>query len=138
MKTVETIRLLIFCLIIPIILGGCSRKFTFQKSSVVPAAQLAMKIDHDKNDNYKIELKVENLVQPQGLTPSRNTYVVWVNSKQGNYNIGQLSISNKLNGSLTATTPYKPLAVIITAEDNPKATQPGTQVVLTSEEIDID
>ncbi len=138
MKTVKTMRLLIASLIIPILLGGCSSKVTFQKSSVVPAAQLVMKVDHDKNDNYTIELKVENLVQPQGLTPARNTYVVWVNSKQGNYNVGQLSINSKLNGSLTASTPYKPISVIITAEDDPKATWPGTQVVLTSQEINID
>lgn len=117
------------------VMAGCINKINFQKSTVVPAAAIAVKIDQDKNDNYEITVAVENLAPPEALTPAKESYVVWIESEQGDFNIGQLSIDKDLSGSMSGSTPYKPSRIKITAEDNPKATQPGSQVVLISEEI---
>lgn len=120
------------------VLGGCSQKIAFNKSRVVPAAELNVKISQDKNDNYKIEMEVENLALPQDLTPAKNTYVVWITSINGSFNVGQLLLDKNLEGTLSAITPYKPNSILITAEEDPKATFPGIQVVLTSETIILD
>ena len=125
-------------LILTIILGGCSQTIAFKKSRVVPAAELDLKLNLDKNGNYNIELNVENLALPQDLTPAKNTYIVWVVTGQGNFSLGQILIDKNLNGALSAITPYKPSSIIITAEDDQEATYPGLQVVLTSEEILLD
>jgi hypothetical protein len=129
---------LISLLILAMFLAGCSQKIAFKKSRVVPAAELNVKINQDKNGNYTIDLNVENLAQPQDLTPGKKTYIVWTVTSKGNFNIGQLVIDKNLKGTLSATTPYKPSSIIITAEEDPLATFPGIQVVLTSEEIILD
>ena len=129
---------LLSLLILTFFLGGCSQKIAFKKSRVVPAAELDLKINVDKNGNYSIDLNVENLALPQDLTPAKNTYVVWAVTGKGNFSVGQLIIDKNLKGALSAMTPYKPRSIIITAEDDPEATYPGLQVVLTSEEIILD
>jgi hypothetical protein len=129
---------LVFFLISAMVLGGCSQKIAFNKSTIVPAAELNVKISQDKNDNYKIEMEVENLALPQDLTPAKNIYVVWITSINGSFNVGQLLLDKNLEGTLSAITPYKPSSILITAEEDPKATFPGIQVVLTSETIILD
>ena len=129
---------ILYLLILTIILGGCSQTIAFKKSRVVPAAELDLKINLDKNGNYNIELNVENLALPQDLTPAKNTYIVWVVTGQGNFSVGQLLIDKNLNVALSAITPYKPSSIIITSEDDQEATYPCLQVVLTSEEILLD
>lgn len=129
---------LVYLLISTMVLCGCSQKIAFNKSRIVPAAELNVKISQDKNDNYKIEMEVENLALPQDLTPAKNTYVVWITSINGSFNVGQLLIDKNLQGNLSAITPYKPSSIVITAEEDPKATYPGMQVVLTSEDIILD
>lgn len=117
-----------------ILLSACSKKITFPVSEVVPAAEAVLKIDKDSNKNYEIELGVSNLAQPDRLTPARKHYVVWmVSKKHGTINIGNLDINRKSNGKLTTSTPYEPIRIFITAEDNPQPVLPSTQVVLNSE-----
>lgn len=139
MIKIKSQQVLIFCLLIAYLgmVSSCSKEVSFQKSTVVPAAKVKVKVDRDNNDNYEVDVEVKDLAQPQDLTPERNSYVVWIESKQGAFNIGQLQVSDKLKGSLVGYTPYKPTKIKITAEDNPRATQPGNQVVLISEDINI-
>lgn len=125
-------------IMLAICITACSTSYEFQKSSVVPAAEVDLKIDQDKNNNYVIKLDVENLAKPQDLTPSRSIYVAWVETEQGVYNIGKLVINKKLKGSLTGHTPYKPNRIKITAEDNPLATKPNTEVVLISNKMELE
>ena len=129
---------LLYLLILTIFLGGCSQKITFKKSRMVPAAELNVKIDQAPTHNYNIELNVENLALPQDLTPAKNTYVVWIVSSKGSFNVGQLVTDKNLKGTLSTITPYKPTSIIITAEEDPEVTYPGMQVALTSEKIILD
>lgn len=115
------------------IMVSCSKKVAFQRSDVVPAAEADIKVDTDKNGNYELEITVENLAHPGNLNPAKETYVVWMESKDYRvYNLGELKVSDNLKGSLTAVTPHEPDKVYITAEDNASETRPGNQVILTS------
>lgn len=119
-----------------ILVSACSKKVTFPVSDVVPAAEAVIKIDENSNDNYELELEVNNLAQPDRLTPSRRHYVVWMVTKQhGTINIGNLNVNRKNNAALKTSTAYKPIRVFITAEDDSQPVLPSTQVVLNSQEF---
>lgn len=116
-----------------IMISACSKKVTFPVSDVVPAAEAVVQIEKDDNKNYGIELEVSNLASPDRLTPARRHYVVWmVTKKHGTINIGNLNINRKNNGELNTSTPYEPIRIFVTAEDDSKPVLPSTQVVLNS------
>lgn len=124
-----------------ILAQGCSRKLQFVQSSVVPAAKGSVKIKKDNNDNYSIDLKIENLADPERLKPSKKSYVVWMETEQtqGFKNLGQLKsstglFSSTLKASLSTVTSFKPKRIFITAEDNTAITYPYGQTVLTTKE----
>ncbi|MEO8583608.1 MAG: hypothetical protein ABI415_07415 [Flavitalea sp.] len=125
-----SLTILLFC--------SCAHKITFQQSSVVPAAQGTVKIKKDKNDNYSIVVNVEHLAGPERLTPAAATYIVWVEtSDHQNKNIGQLKsssnwLSKTLKGSLQSTTPFHPLRVFMTAENDAAISFPSGHMVLTT------
>lgn len=121
-----------------ILISSCSKKVVFPTSQVLPAANAVVKIDKNDNNNYEIELDVENMAKPDRLNPPRRTYVVWmVSEKNGTINMGNLKISNKLKGSLDAFTPYKPICFFVTAEETQDVVTPSTQVVLNSENFEV-
>lgn len=123
------------------IFAACAEKITFQNSAVVPAAEGTVSIKKDNNNNYAIDLEVQNLADPGRLTPPSNVYVVWVETAQsGIQNIGQLKTSTRgMSKGLTATlktvTSHKPSSIFITAEDNSEGQYPGMTVVLKTEVI---
>jgi hypothetical protein len=119
-----------------ILIQACARKITFHNSSVVPAAEGSVKIKKDNNNNYKIDLNVIRLADPKRLSPSKEVYLVWIDTENnGTKNIGQLKTSSgmfsqALKSSLNTVTPFKPIRIFITAEDNATVLYPGSQVVL--------
>lgn len=116
-----------------ILISACSKKVTFPVSDVVPAAEAVVQVDEDSNGNYEIDLEVKNLASPDRLRPERRYYVVWMVTKEhGTINIGRLDINRKNNGELSTNTPYKPIRIFITAEDDRQPVLPSTQVVLNS------
>lgn len=137
LKMKDSFRILSF-IFAAILVSACSKKVVFPVSQVVPAAEAVLKVDRDDNNNYGIELEVSNLAGPERLTPPRRHYVVWMVTKQhGTINIGNLDINRKNNGELNTSTPYEPMRVFITAEDDPKPVLPSTQVVLNSEDFKV-
>lgn len=120
-----------------ILISACSGKHTFPTSEVLPAAEAVVKIDKNKNDNFDIELEIENMARPDRLTPARSNYVVWMDTPgHGTVNLGNLRISSKNNASLNTMTPYKPTRIFITAENSQNPMMPSTQVVLDSGNLD--
>jgi hypothetical protein len=120
--------------------SSCSHKEAFTKSVIVPSASGAVKVKKDKNNNYSINVSVRDLSPPKNLTPSKDTYVIWNESRNGVSNIGQLVssrsfISRGFKASLTAVSPNKPKRIFITAEDNERTEYPSSQVVLTTEDF---
>jgi hypothetical protein len=138
-KTItKTFSLAIAC-VIAFSLASCAKKISFQTSSVVPSAEGSVKIKKDNNNNYRIDLNVIRLADPKRLDPSKNTYVVWVETAENaSKNIGSLNtssslLSKTLKSSLKTVSPFKPVSLFITAEDNADIQYPGSQVVLRTE-----
>jgi hypothetical protein len=121
-----------------LILSGCARKMQFDVSPVVPAATGNVKVKKDDNNNYMLTVKVLNLAPARNLTPSRETYVVWMESNRARVkNLGQINtskgfLSKTLKGEMKASAISKPTRVFITAEDRADVNYPGNQVVLTT------
>jgi hypothetical protein len=129
---------ILFTLLTLLTLSSCARKFTFSESVIVPAAKGSVKFKKDKNDNYAVNLIVRDLAEPGRLVESRNTYVVWANTRNsGVKNLGQLKnasglFSKKLKSELKTSTPFEPEGFFITAENKADITLPGGQVILTT------
>lgn len=125
-----------FFLVVSIFLSSCSQKVNFIRSAVVPAADGRVKIDKDGNNNYSIDVFVENLAPPSKLNPPKEVYVVWMETERnGTQNLGQLVtssglFSNALEASLKTVTPYKPIRIVVTAEDETDLQSPGFQTVI--------
>ena len=135
-KTIKSIFSIAITFFLVLSLASCSKKISFQTSSVVPAAEGSVKVKKDKNNNYSIDLNVMRLADPKRLAPSKSTYVVWIETAEnGSKNIGSLNTSSSmfsktLKSSLKTVSPFKPESLFITAEDNADIQYPGTQVVL--------
>jgi len=135
-KTTKSIFSIAMIFFLVFSLASCSRKISFQTSSIVPAAEGSVKVKKDKNNNYSIDLNVMRLADPGRLEPSKSTYVVWIETAEnGSKNIGSLNtssslLSKTLKSSLKTVSPFKPVSLFITAEDNADIQYPGSQVVL--------
>ncbi|TDG36139.1 hypothetical protein EZJ43_09940 [Pedobacter changchengzhani] len=119
-------------------MSACSKKVRFENSSVVPAAEGKVKISKNDNGNYQLDFNIVNLAEPSKLTPSKKYYVVWMETKEnGLKNLGQLKsssgyFSSLLKAEMRAITPYKPIKVFITAENDPIVENPGNVIFSTS------
>ena len=119
-------------------LSACSKNIRFQNSTVVPGANATVNLSKDGNKNNLIQMTVTNLADPAKLSPPKQTYVVWMETRNhGIKNIGQLIsetsyFSSARKASLKTTTPFQPQRFFVTAEDNANIQYPGAQLVLTT------
>lgn len=118
--------------------SSCTRKINFQGSSVVPAARGEVKVKKDHNNNYRIQVSLNNLAEPGRLQPPKKTYVVWMETGENlTKNIGQINsstgfLSGKLKASFETVSSTKPTKIFLTSEDDPNVQYPGSQVVLST------
>jgi hypothetical protein len=79
-------------------LSSCSstKKVPFNTSTVTPAAEGTVKVGKDKNGNYLLDITVDNLADSKKLTPSKNAYVVWIETGNGTKNVGQIHSSSSM------------------------------------------
>jgi len=130
------VGLLFLGLIIP--MQSCSKKVAFETSPVVPAARGAIKVSKNSNKNYVIKVKIDNLAEVNRLEPPKKTYVIWmVTDQKSTINLGQIKsssskMSSKLKADFETATPYKPVKIFITAEDDGNVEYPGIYTVLTT------
>lgn len=112
------------------------KKVMFLASCVVPAARGQVTIKKDKNENYVLKIKIDDLVEVKTLEPSKNMYIVWMETEELMVkNMGQIisdtrCISSKLKAAFETVTAFKPTKIFITAEDNAEIQYPGAQFVL--------
>ncbi len=112
---------------------------SFNNSTVVPGAEGKVKVKKDKNNNFDIEIDIENLADSKKLTPAKKTYVVWIETvEKGVKNIGQINSSSSMfsktkKASISTVSPHKPVRIFITAEDDGSIEEPGTTIVLTTD-----
>lgn len=130
MKAYLILPLLIFSM-------GCATTVNFDKSAIVPAAELKGKVKKDKNENYEIEISGKHLAKPEDLSPAKSYYVLWMETDKGIINLGNLKIDNSLNAGITAVNSSKPNKIFITAEDDITVQMPGTQTVVISQSLDL-
>ena len=123
------------------ILSGCSSKVMFNTSRIVPAAEGYVKVTRDDNGNKVVNIEIKRLTQPTRLQPSRDVYVVWMETKDnGLKNIGQLKtnssfFSGELKSSFSAITPFDPSKVFITAENDANIIRPSGVTVLSTDRL---
>ncbi len=131
--------MVVFAVMMILPITSCAKKYTFQNSTVVPAAKGFAVVKTDKNKNYIIEIEVSDLAEVERVQPSKNTYVVWMETDQGNSeNLGQLKsstsfFSKRHTASLETVSSYKPVKIFITTEEGINTQYPGSLVVLTTE-----
>jgi len=132
MQNIFTVMLMIF-----LFLGvSCRTTVDFPSSSELPAAEISAKVKQGKNDNYKIKLEAEHLAEPDRLQPSRDVYVVWLDTDEnGSKNIGRLIPENNKKASIETTSAYKPIRIFITAENEANIDYPRGEVVFESKRI---
>jgi len=141
MKRIELSRMryvFLQILLIPsiIIIGSCSRKATFQQSSVVPAAHGNVKVKKDDNRNYKINIEISDLAEVEKVYSRRFSYFAWMETDDGRIeNLGKLIsstgfLSSQRKAKLETTSSFEPSKIFITAEREDKPRQPGNRVVL--------
>ena len=118
---------------------ACAQKATFLNSSVVPAAKGSVKVKKDNNKNYVIEVEIKDLAEVERLQPSKQTYVVWMETDRGNSeNLGQLKSSRSMfskqkTASLETVSSFKPVKIFVTAENGIDVRYPESQIVLTTD-----
>lgn len=110
---------------------GLAKTYPMTAATIVPGAAGDLNVGKDKNGNTEIKIKITHLANPQSLTPSKNTYTVWLQPSGGSpERAGTLKVSGKLNGSFQTTTSYTNFDVTITAEDDPSVKAPTGPEVL--------
>jgi hypothetical protein len=120
-------------------LSSCAQKITFQRSTVVPGADGYVSVKQDNNDNYNIKVKIRDLAAINRLDTSKETYVVWMETRQGSTeNLGQLVSSRGLfsgqrTASLETVSSFQPVRVFVTAEYSRNIQYPGKEVIMTTE-----
>ena len=124
--------------IVFLLFASCSKNIAFQNSSIVPAAQGKVSVKKDSNKNNAIKIEITNLAEVTRLQPSKNVYVVWMETKDSVVkNIGQIKsetgfMSSKLKANFETVTSFALVKIFITAEDNADVQYPGMKLVLTT------
>lgn len=122
-----------------LVFDSCAKKIYFQSLGSVSTAHGIVKVKRDHNRNYRIRIHITNLVKPEDLHPPRLVYVVWMTTQSGEpKNIGKIKthariFSKKLRASFKTVSPFEPVRVFITAENDSHIKIPGVQVVLTTD-----
>ncbi|MGD9931117.1 MAG: hypothetical protein AB7U05_13945 [Mangrovibacterium sp.] len=120
-------------------LNSSAKKIKFNNSTVVPAAEGYVKIIKDSNKNYVFKIQVINLAGIERMGSSKLTYVVWMETNQGETeNLGQLSsstgfLSKQLKATLETVSSFQPVKVFITTESEVNIQYPSEQIVLTTD-----
>ena len=142
-RLVKNTLLISFMFVMIIPFTSCAKKFNFINSSVVPGAIGYVKMKKDNNKNYILKVEVSDLAKVELVNASKTTYVVWMETDEGNAeNLGQLKsstsfLSKRHTASLETVSSYKPVKIFITTEDGINVQYPGKQVVLTTEKFSV-
>jgi hypothetical protein len=120
------------------IVASCSTSQSFLNSSVVPGATGKVKVKQDGNQNYVINLEVKDIAAVEKLQTSKQMYVAWMQTENGNFeNLGQLNtstgfMSKQRTASLETVSSFKPVRFFITAENEKNVRYPDQVTILTT------
>ena len=145
MKTLQTNELSknyfigVLMILVIFFMASCSTSESFLNSSVVPGAEGKVKVKKDGSQNYVINVEIADLAPVENLQPPKQTYVVWMETEKGNTeNLGQLKssrgfLSKQRTASFETKSPYKPVKIFITAENESNVRYPGYDQILTTD-----
>ncbi|MBK6848929.1 MAG: hypothetical protein IPG96_15815 [Proteobacteria bacterium] len=120
-------------------LAGCAHTVAVNRSTIVPGATGKLTVEKDDSGNAKIKLEVAHLAPSSQLSPPRAAYVVWGQTRDGRaFMLGQLKVDDEYNGAFEGTAPVTSLRVIVSAEESTAATQPSSQIVLSTDNFEAD
>lgn len=112
------------------------KRIKFLASSIVPSARGQVTIKKMRNENYVIKIKIDELAEVKKVEPSKNLYIVWMESEKLTVkNMGHIicatgSISSKFKTAFETVTAFRPTKIFITAEDNANIPYPINPFVL--------
>jgi hypothetical protein len=108
-----------------------SKEYPMRASSSVPAAAGIVKVQRDKDNNTKLDIRVWHLANPSRLTPPANAYIVWVRPREGAaVKQGAIRVDKDQKGEVKLVTVAKDFEVFITAEQSESADIPSDFQVL--------
>ena len=142
-----TIPPVIYSVVFPMVVGlvgmqfGCSTIRSWETSptsmtsaSDVPEGEGTVKATLGDNGNTNLYVRVKHLAPAYKVHPDATVYIVWI-QRPGEpiQNIGALTLTNNLEGSLNTETPYRRFSILITPEPNRQVEQPTHEPVFKSE-----
>jgi len=111
-----------------------AQKIPFLQSSRAPAAEGYVKVKKDRNKNYVIKIRIENLAEIESLEPAKQTYIVWMDiDGDVTKNIGRINSSNNLKASFETVSSYQPIKIFITTEEDEQTKEPSWNIILTTD-----
>jgi len=122
----KTMKNAYLSLALMLLLTSCVSIIKFPVSSVIPTAEITAQVKQDKKNNYVINITANYLASAQRLSPPKTTYVVWMVTKENSTaNIGQFNGENAKKATLNTLTPFQPVELFITAENEGDLTSPN-------------
>jgi hypothetical protein len=98
----------------------------------VLASEGTVRVSDGDNGNTKLSVRVKHLAPPSKVEADSTVYVVWIQPKEGDWqNVGALTLSEDLEGSLDTLTPHRRFKVSVTPEPNGQAAAPSHEAVFT-------
>ena len=113
-------------LLLIVFFSSCATTKEFPVSQIAPSAEMKVKYNQDKYDNYIFEVSTEFLTDPQRLSPPKSVYVFWVETESnGVMNLGRLDSKTTDKAKIKTLTPFEPKTVFITAETTSDVRKPA-------------
>jgi hypothetical protein len=102
------------------LLAACAGPYVLESSPDLLAAQGALRVKSTGNGNSKLKLEVKHLAQPEKVSASARTFVVWAVPQNSPgvaaQNLGAFQVDSDLEGSIETTTPHHNFEFFVTAE----------------------
>ncbi len=114
------------------VLFGWSKTLPMTRKSTLPGSEGTVQVRAGRNGNTRLTVRVKHLPQAAELESNATLYVVWIRSQDGTKtNVGALTLSDDLEGSLATVTPHRWFQLTVTPEPSGQVTQPSHDVVFT-------
>ena len=106
---------------------------SMNSASDVPASEGTVKATAGDNGNTRLAIRVKHLAPAYKVQTDATVYVVWLQQPERPIqNIGALTLSVNLVGSLDTESPYRRFSISITPEPGPQGQQPTHPPVFTA------
>jgi hypothetical protein len=111
-----------------------TRPTAMSSAADVPASEGTVKATAGDNGNTRLAIRVKHLAPAYKVQTDATVYVVWLQQPdQPMQNIGALTLSDSLVGSLDTESPYRRFTISITPEPGQQGQQPTHPPVFTAD-----